>query len=59
VDKGDQYKLGRENNPKKSPGPQDYFKRDKYDPNKKPDKNEFPRNVTDKRVSKPMSSHLF
>jgi len=59
VEKGEQYKVGIENNPKKSPGPQEYFKRPKYNPNNKPDKYEFPRNVVDKRISKPMTSHLF
>jgi len=59
IEKGEQYKQSKENNPRKSPGPQDYFKTPKFDPSKKTDKNDFPRNITDKRISKPMSGYVF
>ena len=46
------------NNPKKTPGPQEYFKGGRFDSRKK-EKPVFPREKTDKRVSKPMNSYVF
>ena len=73
--KTDQYKNYRENNPRRYPGPQQYWKTLPYDKtHKKKKKDEQPpqvdddgkpkvyylnREITDKRVYKPMKSHIF
>jgi hypothetical protein len=50
---------GREKNPKKNPGPQEYFKEDKFDGRDK--KTEvFKREKGEKRIYKPnMNNHVF
>lgn len=48
---------GREKNPKKGPGPQEYFKEDKFDGKKGV---EFKREKGEKRIYKPnMNNYVF